>query len=208
MDLFSTDIKKQKLDMPNAEVYFYPNFFNKEKADFYYKSLLATINWQQDYIKFYGKKVPIPRLEAWYGDTDKTYTYSGIQLRGNQWTNELLEIKEKIEEESQVVFTNVLINQYRTGKDSVSWHADDEKELGKNPIIASISLGSSRVFQFKHKENPKLKVKITLTHGSFLLMQGETQHHWLHQIPKTQKNISPRINLTFRILSDSFFGVN
>lgn len=200
MDLFSNTQERQALKIPDAEIDFYPNFFTVQEADFYYKKLLETIAWQQDYIKLYGKEVPIPRLEAWYGEEDKTYTYSGITLKGHQWTEELLEIKSKIEEEAQVSFSNVLINQYRNGSDSMAWHADDEPELGKNPIIASVSLGAERVFQLKHKTQVGLKTKISLGHGSFLLMKGETQHHWLHQIPKTQKQISPRINLTFRIL--------
>lgn len=203
MDLFSLqmqDAPTNKLGMVNAEVEYYPSFFSKRESDKFYKILLENILWQQDYITFYGKTMPIPRLTAWYGETDKPYTYSGIPMKPHFWSSELLDIKNRIEEKAGVKFTSVLINQYRTGNDSVAWHADDEPELGKNPIIGSVSFGATRSFQFKHKEHPELKEKIELQHGSFLLMKGETQHHWLHQIPKTSKQLPPRINLTFRII--------
>lgn len=191
---------RQKLDMIDAEVYFYRDFFTTEEADKYFNKLMENIEWQQDYIKFYGKEMPIPRLTAWYGESDKPYTYSGIPMKPHQWTKELYELKERIEVEANVAFTSVLLNLYRTGKDSVSWHSDDEKELGQNPIIGSISLGEERPFHFQHKKDKKIKEKILLTHGSFLLMAGETQHHWKHQIPKTSRDIQPRINLTFRVI--------
>lgn len=204
MDLFSQlnqEPVKQKLDMIDAEVYFYRDFFSKKEADNYFRILKNEIKWQQDFIKFYGKEMLIPRLTAWYGETDKPYTYSGIPMKPHPWSKELMEIKERIEKEAKVTFTSVLLNQYRTGKDSVSWHSDDEKELGRNPVIGSVSFGEERPFHFKHKEDKNLKEKILLTHGSFLLMGGETQHHWKHQIPKTSREILPRINLTFRVIT-------
>ena len=191
---------KQKLDMIDAEVYFYPNFFTKNEADKYFDILMENIAWRQDNIKLYGKEMLIPRLAAWYGDSDKSYTYSGILMKPHQWTKELYELKESIEAEAKITFTSVLLNLYRTGKDSMSWHADDEKELGQNPVIGSISFGAERAFHFRHKKDKTIKEKIVLTHGSFLLMAGETQHHWKHQIPKTSRDIPPRINLTFRTI--------
>ena len=148
----------------------------------------------------YGKEIDLPRLTAWYGDEGKNYSYSGIKVVPMKWTPTLLEIKSKIELVSGVIFNSVLLNYYRTGKDSVSWHSDDEPELGKNPPIGSVSFGAKRPFQLKHIENKNLKGTVELTNGSFLLMKGPTQHFWQHQIPKTTKQIGERINLTFRII--------
>ncbi|TAE07233.1 MAG: alpha-ketoglutarate-dependent dioxygenase AlkB, partial [Bacteroidetes bacterium] len=125
---------------------------------------------------------------------------SGILLQPHTWTDTLLAIKKRIEEATQTEYTSVLLNQYRDGKDSVGWHADDEPSLGKNTTIASVSLGSTRKFRFRYNANHALKAEILLTHGSLVMMQGETQHFWQHEIPKTSQNINPRINLTFRKL--------
>jgi alkylated DNA repair dioxygenase AlkB len=142
-----------------------------------------------------------PRLTAFYGDVQKPYSYSGIVMTPVEWNEELLFIKEKIETAINIHFTSVLLNFYRDGKDSMGWHADDEKELGENPVIASVSFGETRVFQMKHRKRKDVtKRNIPLTNGSLLLMQGTTQHFWLHQIPKTTKQLSPRINLTFRVI--------
>ncbi|MGZ4044594.1 MAG: alpha-ketoglutarate-dependent dioxygenase AlkB family protein, partial [Bacteroidia bacterium] len=152
---------------------------------------------------FYGKMIDLPRLTAWYGENDKPYKYSGIPMNPHPWTSDLLRIKEKIEKEAGTEFSSVLLNLYRKGQDSVNWHSDDEKELGTNPVIGSVSFGETRVFQLKHKYDTKLKkIDIPLTHGSFLLMKGTTQHYWQHQIPKTTREIKPRINLTFRVIKN------
>jgi alkylated DNA repair dioxygenase AlkB len=183
----------------DGEVLFFPNFFNKAESDRLFKSLIDNILWQQDQIKFYGKMIDLPRLTAWYGDNDKPYTYSGIPMKPHSWTPDLLEIKNKIEKEAKVNFTSVLLNLYRDGKDSVAWHCDDEPELGSNPVIGSVSFGATRTFKFRHLQD-KTVVKVELTHGSFVLMQGETQHKWEHEIPKTSKILTPRVNLTFRVI--------
>lgn len=145
-----------------------------------------------------GKKIEFPRLIAWYGADDQPYSFSGITLQPNSWTNELLEIKNKIEPVANVTFNKVLLNLYRNGKDSVSWHTDAELALGKNSIIASVNFGATRKFQLRHIKT-KEKLEIQLTHGSLLIMQGELQHYWQHQVPKTIKKIGERINLTFRV---------
>ena len=121
-------------------------------------------------------------------------------MKPHKFTGDLLKIKTTIETKLDIKFTSCLANLYRDGNDSNGWHADDEKELGKNPIIASISFGEKRVFHFKHRYNKELKKKLVLEPGSLLLMQGATQENWLHQIPKTKKQIGERINLTFRII--------
>lgn len=195
---FNQDVEKI-FDLPNAEIVYYPSFFSTKESDEYLITLKETINWQQEKMNIYGKEVNFPRLTAWYGDNDKNYSFSGIDLSPNTWTDELQQIKNKIEDASKTDFNSVLLNLYRSGQDSISWHTDAEKELGKNPIIASVSFGETRKFQLKHKFNKEIEiVNIELQHGSLLIMSGETQHFWLHQIPKTKKALKERINLTFR----------
>ena len=188
-------------DMPDGDVLFFEHLFNRVEADLLYQNLHTAIQWQQDKIKLYGKTIDLPRLTAWYGDPGKTYTYSGIPMRPHAWTPDLLRIKKRIEEEAEVEFSSVLLNLYRTGQDSVNWHSDNEKELGRNPVIGSVSFGETRVFQLRHLIRKELqRVDIPLSHGSFLLMRGTTQHYWEHQIPKTSKAVESRINLTFRVI--------
>jgi len=198
--LFTEDTTQ--FDLPDAELHYRPQFFPKPTADRLLQELMEKIEWTQNKIRFYGKESLVPRLEAWYGDHGKSYAYSGIQMNPKPWTKELVEIKEAIEKEAGVPFNSVLINYYRDGKDRVAWHSDDEKELGQNPIIGSVSLGAERKFKLRHKKykGNGLKTEIMLQHGSFLLMKGPTQHHWMHEIPRTAKPIGPRINLTFRII--------
>ena len=163
--------------------------------------LKNEIAWQQDKMSMYGKEVNLPRLTAWYGENDKNYSFSGITLKPLYWTGILLQIKKAIETVETTNFNSVLLNLYRNGQDSINWHTDAEKELGKNPIIASVSFGETRKFQLKHRYNKDLdNVNIDLLNGSLLIMKGETQHFWLHQIPKTTKVIGERINLTFRTI--------
>lgn len=191
------------LEIPDAEVTFHRKFFEKKESDDFFETLLNEIDWRQDKMKMYGKEINLPRKTAWYGDENKSYTFSGIHLEPKPWTPTLLKIKKRIEEIAQVDFNSVLLNLYRDGKDGISWHTDAEPELGKNPVIGSVSFGATRKFMLRHKENKDLKEEIELTHGSFLLMAGQTQHFWQHQIPKTSKKIDSRINLTFRVIINS-----
>jgi alkylated DNA repair dioxygenase AlkB len=186
------------LDLPDAEIIYYPKFFDKEQSDLIYTELLQDIAWQQDNITIFGKTHPQPRLTALYGNEGKPYSYSNIKMQPHPWNSLLQKLKYYIEETTGCQFTTVLLNQYRDGKDSNGWHADNEKELGTNPTIASLSFGSERVFQLKHNTIADAKKSIVLEHGSLLLMKGSTQHFWKHQIPKTAKPIGTRINLTFR----------
>ena len=188
------------LDLPDAEIIYYPNFMDTMEADAIFSDLKNTIPWQQDEIRVFGKIHQQPRLTALYGNKDKTYSYSNIKMSPNPWIPILEKIKLEIEKVCPTEFTTVLLNYYRDGKDSNGWHADDEKELGENPIIASMSFGATRSFQLKHNSNIVIKKNILLEHGSLLIMKGTTQHYWKHQIPKTAKLIGPRINLTFRII--------
>jgi alkylated DNA repair dioxygenase AlkB len=188
------------LNLPDAEIIYFPAFFNKEEADKIYLELLEQTPWQQDQITVYGKTHMQPRLTALYGNQGKSYSYSNIKMLPQQWTFLLQKIKFHIEDVSNVNFTSVLLNYYRNGSDSNGWHADDEKELGVNPIIASVSFGANRTFQLRHNSEKNLRKNIVLEHGSLLIMKGATQHFWKHQIPKTAKLIGPRINLTFRVI--------
>lgn len=184
----------------DGEVVFYKDFFSNDESDKFFDKLHHETEWQQETIQIFGKRTPLPRLTAWYGDPGKTYIYSGIEQHSKPWTPTLLSIKTRIEKIAKVEFNSVLLNLYRHGRDGVAWHSDDEPELGQNPVIGSVSFGATRRFSFRHKQMKERKIDIDLPHGSFLLMRGETQHHWQHQIPKTTKDVSPRINLTFRII--------
>lgn len=191
-------VGKQEIDLKDGKLIFVPNFYNRAEANVLFENLHHSSPWRQDDIFLFGKQHKIPRLQAWYGDEGTGYSYSGIQLKPLPWTNTLNKIKSRFKNEFDLSFNSVLLNLYRHGADSNGWHADDETELGQNPIIASISLGAARAFHMKHKIDKSLKQKLILEHGSLLIMAGKTQHSWKHQIPKTKKDIGPRINLTFR----------
>jgi alkylated DNA repair dioxygenase AlkB len=193
------DSNGKNLNLPDSGITYYPDFL-EDRADAYFEQLRNEVPWQQDDIRVFGKVYAQPRLTALYGNNGKPYSYSNITMRPHDFTEALLEIKKRVETLTDVVFTTCLLNLYRDGKDSNGWHADNEKELGRNPVIASVTLGQERYFHLKHRKNRSLKHKIFLQHGSLLLMEGATQHHWLHQIPKTAKPIGERINLTFRVL--------
>jgi alkylated DNA repair dioxygenase AlkB len=188
------------LNLPGGDVLFYPAFFTLADADRLFEEILVTTAWRQEIIKLYGKPIDLPRLTAWYGDEGTGYKYSGIANAPLPWTSTLQEVKRTVEAPSEVTFNSVLLNRYRSGKDSVAWHSDDEPEFGENPVIASVSFGGTRTFQFKHKKRKDLKASVELTHGSLVIMRGATQHNWLHQVPKTVKEVSERVNLTFRVV--------
>lgn len=198
MDLFSYE--KQFFNLPNAELIYVPNFFTKEEADNYFEIINSETNWQHDDITVFGKTYKQPRLTALFGESNQTYSYSNITMYPNPFTSTLNDIKQKIEVFSDHHFNTLLINLYRNGNDSNGWHADNENELGENPVIASVSFGEERPFHFKHRTIKTERHKLLLQHGSLLVMKGEMQHYWLHQIAKTKRQIQPRINLTFRSL--------
>ncbi|MCK4710465.1 MAG: alpha-ketoglutarate-dependent dioxygenase AlkB [Gammaproteobacteria bacterium] len=199
-DLFSDNNTCHIINLPDAELALYPCFFSTTDADYYLKELLALLQWSQERITVYGKEYDVPRLSAWYADDGKSYEYSGLRVEGMPWIPVLTEIRNKIQSVCVTGFNSVLVNRYRNGSDSVGGHADDETELGVNPVIASLSFGEERTFQLKHKDDKTLKKSIVLPHGSLLLMQGKTQSNWLHQIPKSSRDMIERINLTFRFV--------
>ena len=203
-----TDLFGQTIETPNpiitledAELLYHPTFYDSVESDRIFKTLLESIEWKQDKIMMYGKELPLPRLSAWYGDNNKPYTYSGITLNPLPWTDELLKIKDRIENEAKVKFSSVLLNRYRDGQDYVGWHTDAEKELGKNPVIGSVNFGATRKFQLRRIDDHKEKFEVELKHGTFLVMQGSTQHFWQHQVPKTATKIGEMLNLTFRVIA-------
>lgn len=195
--LFSENTDVNLLPYKGA-VFFFPGFFSKKNSDLLLNELLNNIAWKQEPIKIFGKQVMQPRLTAWYGDAGKQYSYSGITMQPFNWTNSLQQIKTAIETKTGLSFNSALLNLYRDGKDSMGWHRDNEKELGLNPSIASVSFGASRIFKLRDYNNKAITQSIALTHGSLLLMKGETQHFWEHQVAKTTKPVSTRINITFR----------
>ncbi len=189
------------IQLPGAELLFIPALFSPAEADQLLDELSKDIAWQQETIQLYGQQHKLPRLTAWYGDAGRRYSYSGITVNAAPWTNTLLTIKQRIEQHSDgVIFNSVLLNLYHDGADGVAWHSDDEKELGHAPVIGSVTFGQERPFQLRHRDDKSLKYSLPLSHGSFLLMRGDTQRQWLHQIPKSTKPMQPRINLTFRVV--------
>src|SRR4051812_47757019 len=192
-----------RLDLPDGDAVLHPAFFPPAVADRLLAELRDTSAWRQDAVRLFGRAVPLPRLTAWHGDPGAAYSYSGIRNAPAPWTSALLEVKRAVEPVCGVAFNAVLLNRYRTGRDGVSWHSDDEPEFGADPVIASVSFGGTRTFQLRHKTRPDLRAAVELIHGSLLVMRGGTQRHWGHRVPKTAKPVAERINLTFRVVRRS-----
>ncbi len=181
----------------DGEAIYYPGDLLPLSNPSWLDILTDSIAWSNDTVKMFGKTLTLNRKSAWYGDPGAAYCYSGIRREPLKWTEELLMIKKLCEEVSNATFNSVLCNYYHDGKDGMGWHCDDERELGKEPIIASVSFGAERIFAFKHR-NSKERINIRLEHGSMLIMRGQTQHSWQHALPKSTIVHEPRINLTFR----------
>jgi len=179
---------------------YYPSAFTSPESNELFIRLTESINWRQESIFIYGRKVLTPRLTAWYGDPGAVYKYSGVAFDPLPWTEELLLIKSKAEALAGTQFNSVLLNLYRDGNDSMGWHSDDEPELGRDPVIASVNFGEARRFDLRLKADHKQKQHILLEDGSVLVMKGDLQHHWQHQVAKSARVINPRINLTFRMI--------
>ena len=198
MDLFSSETIINLL--PNdGLVNYYGKVLNQERSQYYLDKLLNTIEWKNDEAIIFGKHIITKRKAAWYGNSDYAYTYSNTTKQALIWTKELLELKAIVEEITQSQFNSCLLNLYHSGDEGVSWHSDDEKSMGENTTIASLSFGAERKFSFKHKLT-KEPVSILLESASLLVMKGATQTNWLHCLPKTKKITRPRVNLTFRTI--------
>jgi len=190
------------LDLTNGRLILHRTFLYELGCKRLFDAILSSTKWEGGSIFIAGKNIEIPRLNAWYADQGYTFTYSGIRLEANPWFKELNEIREFVQEKLGYTYNSCLVNLYRDGNDSVAWHCDDEEELGRNPQIASISLGAERKFVIRSLHDHSEKHTITLPNGSLLIMEGEVQHRYEHQVPK-EKNISAaRINLTFRNIVD------
>lgn len=179
----------------------YGQILSEEEADHYLHTLLNTIQWEHDQVSIMGNLITTQRQVAWFGDQLFKYTYSGVVHHARLWIPELMDLKERVENIVQTQFNSCLLNLYENGSQGMAWHSDDEDALGRNTVIASLSLGATRKFVLKHKRNNQ-KVELNLPHGQLIVMQGDTQHHWLHAIMKSAKVTEPRINLTFRTFID------
>jgi alkylated DNA repair dioxygenase AlkB len=182
---------------PGVDIRFDPNWLAAAEADAMLAALIEEVPWAQHRVRLFGREMPAPRLSAWIGDPGAAYTYSRVRHEPLPWTATLATLRARLQASTGARFNSVLANRYRNGQDSMGWHADDEPELGERPLIASISLGAARVFQFKPRAGGRV-LAITLTHGSLLLMGGDSQRHWLHALPKTRRPVGERVNLTFR----------
>ena len=191
----------ERFTLPDAELHYFPAWYTPPESAALRQQLLAETPWRQDSLRFAGKPVAVPRLQAWYGDRASHYGYSGLHLSPLPWTPLLAGMRERIERELGLRFNSVLLNYYRDGNDSVAWHSDDEHELGPDPRIASLSLGVPRPFELKHRSLCGYgKRSLTLADGSLLLMGYGLQRHWQHQLPKQPGLQEARLNLTFRLV--------
>lgn len=193
------ECRSQVIDLFEAEITYWPAFLEAGSAWTLFEELLQQTAWRQERITLYGKTHDVPRLSSWVADKGADYAYSNMTMQAEPWSKTLLKIKLGVEQTTGHTYNSVLLNYYRDGQDSNGWHSDDESELGRNPVIASVSLGQSRDFHLRHKIERQLKHKMALEHGSLLLMQGPTQHRWQHHVPKRAK-VGTRINLTFRTI--------
>ncbi len=193
------DIQQKWVSVNNGEYLYIPKVFSKIEGNEHLKELLSNIEWTQESKTMYGKETISPRLVAQYGETNKTYSYNGQMITPLPWTKTLLEIKQKIESQTEAEFNNVILNQYRNENDSIYWYTDAGNELGQDPLIAYITFGATRKFQFRHRDK-KGSFDLNLTHGSILITRGEMQHFWVHQVARSKKKVSECVNLIFRII--------
>lgn len=196
----------QSIIQHDGEVQLFESFIDNDEAWLFYHDLCGQLAWRQETLNINGRSVPAPRLTCWYGDPGAVYTYSGVRNIPLPWVPVLLSLRERLGQFTGRDFNSVLANLYRDGNDSVGWHADKEQELGVNPVIASLSFGDTRLFKLRHNKSRET-VDVPLAHGSLLLMAGCLQRCWRHCVPKTRREKSPRINLTFRTVVNPPPGV-
>ncbi|MBT8385634.1 MAG: alpha-ketoglutarate-dependent dioxygenase AlkB [Bacteroidia bacterium] len=200
MELFPNFIDQTKNLLPkDGIVNYYGVVIHRPHVQNFYNSLLNNISWKNDVAVIFGKRIETKRKVAWYGEKPFEYTYSNHTKLALLFTNELIELKDLVEQKTGETFNSCLLNLYHTGEEGMAWHSDGEKDLKKNGAIASLSFGAARKFSFKHKKS-KETVSLILENGSLLVMKGQTQTNWLHRLPPTKKISKPRINLTFRTI--------
>ncbi|ETC89830.1 DNA repair system specific for alkylated DNA [Xanthomonas hortorum pv. carotae str. M081] len=184
--------------LPQAEIAWCRGWLQAAQADVLMQALLQDVRWEVHRIRMFGRMVDSPRLSSWIGDAEASYRYSGTRFAPQPWLEALQPVRTRLQDETGHPFNSVLVNRYRSGNDAMGWHSDDEPELGAQPLIASLSLGATRRFAFKHRDDAALKQTLELGHGDLLLMGGDTQRHYKHALPRTVKPVGERINLTFR----------
>ena len=194
------------LSLPGADLLFYPDWLSAELANSLMKATLENIAWECHRIKIFGREVNSPRLSCWIGDAGASYVYSQTRFEPHAWLPELQAVRQRLQNEFECQFNSVLANRYRSGQDSMGWHSDNEPELGKQPVIASISLGATRRFSFRARAESAKAVHLELSHGSLLLMRGDTQKNYRHALAKTSKPVGERINLTYRNIGSPGHG--
>ena len=202
-DLFDDAGACRHWALPDADLRLWPAAFDASAADRHYAELLADIDWRDEELLIFGRRRAVPRRVAWYGDPGARYTYSGTTHEPRPWTPALAAIRDRVSHLAGHPFNAVLLNLYRDGRDAMGWHADDEPELGPEPVIASVSFGAGRRFRLKHRRRPDARLDLVLPHGSLLVMAGPTQRHWVHALPRTEAPVGARINLTFRLVGGS-----
>ena len=188
----------QTFPIPDGQLNFEPQWLPRAEADQLLAAVMDTVRWETHRIRMFGREVDSPRLSCWIGDPGASYVYSRTRFEPRPWPPALQALRPRIDAVAGVVMNSVLANLYRDGKDAMGWHSDDEPELGPRPVIASLSLGGTRRFAFKHRRDPAKKFALDLPHGSLLLMSGDTQANWQHALPRTARPVAPRLNLTFR----------
>jgi alkylated DNA repair dioxygenase AlkB len=187
-----------QLELPDADVRLWPQALAPAEADSLFAALRSGIQWQVEDIVIFGQRRRVPRLVAWHGDPGTGYTYSGTMHEPQSWTPELRRLLDRVQALTGHAYNSILLNLYRDGNDGMGWHADDEPELGRNPVIASVSLGATRRFKLRHRRHRDVTATLELAHGDVLLMAGTTQHAYVHAVPKTARVVGERINLTLR----------
>lgn len=198
-DLFASDVRFTPVPIEDADVSFMTHMPFDMADEQVFRKLREETIWRHEHVVVWGKRHLQPRLTAWYGDSGKSYSYSGTEMHSLPWTNLLLELKRRVEQFTGAEFNSVLLNLYRDHRDRMGFHSDNERELGPEPVIASLSFGETRTLLFKHKRRKDLPLKsISLTSGSLLLMKGRTQQNWNHGINSESRPCGERINLTFR----------
>ena len=201
MTLFKEYRASNNILVKDGAVYYYGKILSYEEANQHLDLLMRNIQWENDDLVFFGKRVTTKRKVAWYGDSEYRYTYSSTTKQALAWTKDLSELKQIVEKYAGTKFNSCLLNLYHNGNEGMGWHSDDEKPLGKNNTIASLSFGAERKFSFKHKQT-KQTLSLVLEHGSLLIMKDSTQGNWLHSLPKSKNITQPRINLTFRTMHE------
>ena len=188
----------EEFELPGADLTLHKSVWVQPDGDLLCQQLVEELEWSQDKISMFGQVHDVPRLNAWYGDRDCSYSWSGIQMSPMEWTPTLSSIRQRVIELAGEEFNSVLANLYRDGSDKVDWHADDEQVLGLTPVIASVSFGASRKFRLRRKDRSRTATDIVLDSGDVLVMRGPTQQLWEHQVPRSKMVTAPRVNLTFR----------